>query len=107
MCHNDQSGCCMENRQWEGEGRDWGTNAEAPPSRRRKSGWIEMGEDVHVGMAVKLRGPAHGLDKGDEGEGGVKRDSWAQPDLGDGAVLCDGQHRADEESIPLSRAPGV
>lgn len=66
-----------------------------------------MEEDVHLGMAVKWRGLAHGLDKGDEGEGGVKRDSWAQPDLGDGAALCDGRHRGDEESIPLLRAPGV
>ena len=28
MCHDDQSGSCLENRQEEGEGRDRGTNAE-------------------------------------------------------------------------------
>ena len=70
--------------------------------------WVGMRwDDVCLGMAVKLRGLAHRLDKGLGGEWGVKRDSRALPELGDGAVFCDGQHREVEESILLSRASGV
>lgn len=51
-----------------GRGETGGLTQRYLQAKEEKRVGLRWEEDVHLGMVVKLRGLAHRLDKGDEGE---------------------------------------